>query len=62
MGMLALILGGLGGLCGVMGILTITEVASWLGAEYTWGFWFAVGGLLLLGSIVCSFGGRGGYE
>lgn len=62
MGMVALILGILGGLCGVMGIITITEVASFLGAEYTWMFWFGVCGLLLLGSIACSFGGRGGYE
>jgi len=49
---LAWIAGILGGLCMVMGVLTAAEVIWLLGTEFTWLFWFALSGILLLISIV----------
>ena len=51
MGILALLLGIIGGLCAVMGIITAAGAVPLLGAEFTWLFWFALAGVLLVASI-----------
>jgi hypothetical protein len=50
----AWIAGILGGLCMAMGIVTAAGAIplSLLSAEFTWLFWFALSGILLLASIV----------
>ena len=59
MGVLAFALGLIGGLCAIMGIITAAEVVPLLGAAFTWMFWLAVSGVLLLACIAAALGGRG---
>ena len=61
MGVLAWVLGILGGLCAVMAVITAIEVVPLLGPELTWTFWFALGGVLLVGCIAAAVG-RAGME
>ena len=61
MGITAAILGGIGELCAVMGIVTAAEVIAPIMPEFTWAFWFALSGLLILGAIAFSVS-RGYYE
>jgi len=59
---LAWIAGVLGGLCMVMGVVTAAEVIWLLGDNFTWLFWFALSGVLLLISIVFTLArGEGEY-
>ena len=60
MGMLALVLGTIGGLCAVMGIITAVAVIPEY-AGLAWQFWFALSGILLIGSIAAAVS-RSGYE
>jgi hypothetical protein len=56
----AIVFGALGGAAIIMGALTVGKVIPVLSAQFTWMFWFALGGVLLLSSIafaVCR--GRG---
>ena len=48
----AWIAGIIGGLCMAMGIVTAAEAIPLLSAEFTWLFWFALSGILLLISII----------
>ena len=48
----AWITGIIGGLCMAMGIVTAAEAIPLLSAEFTWLFWFALSGILLLISII----------
>ena len=61
MGIFALILGIIGGLCAVMGIITAAGAVPLLGAGFTWLFWFALAGVLLVASIAVVLS-RGSYE
>jgi hypothetical protein len=62
MGIAAAFIGGIGGLCGIMGFVTALDVVDFgLGEQFTTMFWFALAGVLLLGSIALAMGrGPGG--
>ncbi|MDH5696291.1 MAG: TMEM43 family protein [Dehalococcoidia bacterium] len=62
MAMLAWVFGFLGGVCMILGFITITEVIPPLNEGFTWIFWFAVSGLLLLITIAFAIGGGRGGE
>ena len=51
MGLFALILGMLGGLSAVMGIIIAAEAIAFLGAAFTWQFWFLLSGIRFLATI-----------
>ena len=61
MGLTAVILGFIGVLCAAMGIVTAAEVIAPIMPQFTWIFWFALSGLLVLGAIAFSVS-RGYYE
>ena len=61
MGLTAVILGLIGVLCAAMGIVTAAEVIAPIMPQFTWIFWFALSGLLVLGAIAFSVS-RGYYE
>ena len=54
MGLTAVILGLIGVLCAAMGIVTAAEVIAPIMPQFTWIFWFALSGLLVLGAIAFS--------
>ncbi|MBA7661286.1 hypothetical protein ES703_69301 [subsurface metagenome] len=54
MGLTAVILGLIGALCAAMGIVTAAEVIAPIMPQFTWIFWFALSGLLVLGAIAFS--------
>jgi len=56
MGLTAVILGLIGALSAVMGIVTAAEVIAPIMPQFTWTFWFALSGLLLLGAIAFAVG------
>ena len=68
MGMSALISSILGGLCAVWGIVTAVEVLPEEAvvpeiAGFTWMFWMALSGILLIAAIAFTVGGSGSsYE
>jgi predicted lysophospholipase L1 biosynthesis ABC-type transport system permease subunit len=59
MGTMAAIIGAIGGFCAVMGIITAAEVIPVIMPEFTWSFWFALSGILLLCSIAFTTGRSG---
>ncbi len=61
MGLASVILGIIGTLCAAMGIVTAAEVIAPIMPQFTWSFWFALAGLLVLGAIAFAVG-RGYYE
>lgn len=61
MGLTAVILGLIGALCAAMGIVTAAEVIAPIMPQFTWIFWFALSGLLVLGAIAFSVS-RGSFE
>jgi hypothetical protein len=61
MGLTACILGFIGTLSAIMGIVTAAEVIAPVMPQFTWIFWFALSGLLVLGAIAFAVG-RGYYE
>lgn len=61
MGLTAVILGVIGTLCAAMGIVTAAEVIAPIMPQFTWIFWFALSGLLVLGAIAFSVS-RGYFE
>ncbi|MCK5577399.1 MAG: hypothetical protein KAI14_03695 [Dehalococcoidales bacterium] len=61
MGLTAVILGFIGALCAAMGIVTAMEVIAPIMPQFTWTFWFALSGLLVLGAIAFSVS-RGYFE
>ena len=62
MGAIAAILGSIGGLCAVLGIVTALEVMPDIGEQFTVMFWFALAGILLLGTIALTTGRGGGVD
>jgi hypothetical protein len=54
MGLTAVILGFIGVLSTAMGIVTAAEVIDPIMPQFTWIFWFALSGLLVLGAIAFS--------
>jgi hypothetical protein len=64
MGIAAAFIGGIGGLCAVLAIMTaVGGVELGLGEQFTVMFWFALAGVLLLGSIALAMGrGPGGGD
>jgi len=56
MGLTAVILGLIGALSAVMGIVTAAEVVAPIMPQFTWTFWFALSGLLVLGAIAFAVG------
>jgi len=61
MGLTACILGFLGALSAIMGIVTAAEVIAPVMPQFTWIFWFALSGLLVLGAVAFAVG-RSYYE
>jgi hypothetical protein len=61
MGLTAVILGLIGALGAVMGIVTAADVVAPIMPQFTWTFWFALSGLLVLGAIAFAVG-RSYYE
>ena len=54
MGLTAVILGLIGVLSAAMGTVTAAEVIAPIMPQFTWIFWFALSGLLVLGAIAFS--------
>jgi hypothetical protein len=54
-------MGIVGALCAAMGIVTAAGVIAPIMPEFTWIFWFALSGLLILGAIAFA-AGRTYYE
>ena len=61
MGLTAVILGIVSVLSAAMGIVTAADVIAPIMPQFTWSFWFALSGLLVLGAIAFAVG-RGYYE
>jgi hypothetical protein len=64
MGLFAAIIGGVAAVCAALGIVTILEVTKTpiLNDHLTWGFWFSLATILLLGSIALLLGRSPGQD
>jgi len=62
MGILAAILGGVGAVCAALGIVVALDVVEEpiIHENFTWGFWFGLAMVLLLGAIACLAGNNPG--
>jgi hypothetical protein len=64
MGLAAAIIAGIGAVCAALGIVNILEVTDTpiFSDKLTWGFWFGLAVILLLGAITMLLGRRPGIE